>query len=282
MAEYQINRRRFIQAFTAAVVMPIPAFSKETKTLMQWDGISLGADASIKLYHPNKDKAKTLLRKSLSEISRLENMFSLYKDNSVITLLNRNGYINNPPQEFIELLQISKFYGDKTFGEFDITVQPLWNNKGRGVELVDYKKLIIEQSRISFAARGMQITLNGIAQGYITDKVAAMLRAEGISSALVELGEKYAMGKHPLGRKWKVGVAGTKKVVELKNQAISTSNNSQLEHLYDPQTGKIKNGNISVIADNATKADALSTALAGLGDDRIRRIMQGMEGAAIV
>ena len=50
---------------------------------------------------------------------------------------------------------------------------------------------------------GMAITLNGIAQGYITDRVADLLRNEGFDQAMVDLGEWRALGSHPDGRPWR-------------------------------------------------------------------------------
>ena len=265
MAEHQINRRRFIQilgAFGACTALPISVLANE-RAIIEWDGISLGADSNIKLFHPDKDKAKKILSASLKEITRLEKIFSLYRDDSLIVELNKNGILKNPPKEFRELIEKSKYFGDITNGQFDITVQSLWNKSG-GTDLVDYKKIRIEED-IFFEKQGMQITLNGIAQGYITDKVTELLRNEGIDNALVSLGEKYALGSHPQGGNWRIGVANSDKVIELNNQAIATSNND-IDHIYDPRSGKLaKKKQITVIADNATKADALSTALC-LGD----------------
>ena len=49
------------------------------------------------------------------------------------------------------------------------------------------------------------LTLNGIAQGYVTDRVVALLRAGGIERSLVDMGESRALGTHPDGRPWQVG-----------------------------------------------------------------------------
>lgn len=263
----KITRRRFIQilgAFGACATIPAYAFA-EKKAIIEWDGISLGADSNIKLFHPNKDKAKYILKSALQEITRLEKMFSLYRDDSMIVELNKTGALNHPSKEFIEIIEKAKYFGNATNGQFDISVQPLWDKTG-GIELVDYRNIDVNANKISFAKPNMQITLNGIAQGYITDKVTEILRNEGIDNALISLGEKYAIGAHPTGRDWKIGVEHSDEVVELNNKAIATSSNLNNQHIFNPKTGKTEGSeSVTVITNNATKADALSTALY-LGD----------------
>ncbi len=120
---------------------------------------------------------------------------------------------------------LSTRYGELTDGAFDITVQPLWQAYadyfagGAASALgppepvveaararVDFRRLRIAPERITLGA-GMAVTLNGIAQGYITDRVAALLRARGWSRVLVDMGEMRALG-HPADRAaWSIGIA---------------------------------------------------------------------------
>lgn len=69
-------------------------------------------------------------------------------------------------------------------------------------QLVGWQGIEVEPSRLALARRGMAVTLNGIAQGYITDRVAEMLRGAGMGNVLVSLGETRALGPHPEGRPW--------------------------------------------------------------------------------
>ena len=52
----------------------------------------------------------------------------------------------------------------------------------------------------------MSITLNGIAQGYITDKVTELLASFGISNTLVNMGEYRALGSKNNGEDLKIGI----------------------------------------------------------------------------
>ena len=65
--------------------------------------------------------------------------------------------------------------------------------------LVDFRQIDCSAAAIGFARPGMAITLNGIAQGYLTDAIADLLRNEGFETAVADLGELRALGRHPKG-----------------------------------------------------------------------------------
>ena len=242
------------------------------QSFYNWRGFAMGADASVKLYAAGEKEAASLTKKCLAEILRLEKIFSLYEPDSAICKLNREGKLNNPPPEFVSLMQQAKNFSEITHGAFDVSVQPLWESKdfAQAKRLVDYKKIKVSDEQISFANPGMAITLNGIAQGYITDKVTELLRKNGVEKVLVNMGEMRALGQHADGKKWQVGIQNPQqseeiiKAIEVDNMAIATSGNygARKNHLFDPATGKIVANyqSVSVIAKTATEADALSTA----------------------
>jgi thiamine biosynthesis lipoprotein len=121
----------------------------------------------------------------------------------------------------------------------------------------------------------MSITLKGIAQGYVTDRIVELLRHAGIDRSLVDMGETRAIGSRPSGAPCVVGLedpAATGRVAEriaLVNRAVATSGgygtqfdaHGQFNHLFDPATGSTswRYLSVSVIAPDATTADALST-----------------------
>ncbi|HYD29974.1 MAG TPA: FAD:protein FMN transferase, partial [Azospirillaceae bacterium] len=156
--------------------------------------------------------------------------------------------------------------------------------------LVDHRAIRLEPDRIAFARRGMAATLNGIAQGYITDRVAERLRAEGMTQVLVDLGEIRALGRHPDGRAWQVGLedprqpGGTALTLQVENRAVATSGGygtrfdgqGRFSHLFDPVTGRCVSYwlSVTVLAADATTADALSTALSVVPVERAAGIVQ--------
>ena len=135
----------------------------------------------------------------------------------------------------------------------------------------------------------MQISLNGIAQGFITDRITDMIKNEGFEQVLVELGETRAIGLHPSKRPWSVGVKDANglnhiyEVASLNDQAIATSfsegsyidYDERIGHALHPMTGmsnQHKWCGVSVIAPTAAEADGLSTALLLTDEFNIKRI----------
>lgn len=304
-----LSRRRFIAISAAALGLTASpmvgslvgsvARAAEGENFHRWKGAALGADASILLYHPDAGRAQALLAECVREIARLEAVFSLYRADSALSRLNREGGLDAPPLDLVQLLSESRHFSHLSAGAFDVSVQPLWALHARyrvageapdGDEiaaaraLVDYRNIEISGSRIAFARAGMALTLNGIAQGYITDRVAELLRARGMGQVLVNLGELRGLGQHPAGRPWTValedppGHSGAARQIDLIDGAVATSaahghwfeRAGGRHHLLDPKTGTsaMRHASVSVTARTATAADALSTALSVLPLDR--------------
>jgi len=314
-----ITRRRFIRMTAVAVglgVAPLLLSRVEALPLLhRWSGVALGADASLLLYHPDPDEAARLIAASLAEVKRLEMIFSLYKADSALCRLNRDGRLEDPPQELVELLAECARYSQVTGGAFDVTVQPLWElyaahfssasadpagpsaaDLARALKRVDHNAVLIESDCISFASPSMGITLNGIAQGYITDRVAELLRANGIGHTLVDMGETRALDGHPAGRPWEIGLKdpsrarGIVTTLPLEDAAISTSGGygtqfdaaGRFNHIFDPASGACASRylSVSVTAPTATTADALSTALSLMPIESAKDVLAGCGGTA--
>ncbi len=288
-----LSRRRVLSVTGAAAGMALMPGATAAAPRWTWRGTALGARAEITLVHPSEAEARRLIRLAVDEIERLENVFSLYRNASELARLNRDGVIDAPSPDLRALLSTARHFGELTAGAFDVTVQPLWQLYARhfsqpdadprgpsetaiAVTLarVDHRAIELTPARIRFARPGMAITLNGIAQGYITDRVVELLRARGIDRTLVDLGEIRALGRRPDGRAWRVAIDGRepRRVVDLIDRAIATSSPSgtvfdpaaRVHHLFDPATGRPSAAarQVSVIAASAATADALSTAFA--------------------
>jgi len=320
------SRRRALLIAAAAIgapFLPWPASVASGTALRgagrfrRWRGRVLGADATILLHGMDEAPARRLIRLCRDEITRLEDIFSLYRPDSALVRLNRDGELRTPPPELVELLSRSLHFGEITGGAFDVTVQALWNlyvehfsgpnpdpagpNEARrasALKLVDYTAIQVGRRRIAVSRPGMAITLNGIAQGYITDRIADLLRENGAGNVLVDLGETRAHGRHPSGRPWRIGLvdparperlAGT---VALTDQAVASSGgygtrfdpSGRNHHLFDRISGASASYNlgVSVIAPTATTADGLSTALSVMPLDRAAGCLDRFRGARAI
>ena len=305
-----ISRRRFIAMSASAVAgvtaLGAVAIAKEGLKPFIRQGKAMGAIATMQLYHEDEQQAQAIMSQCFAEVDRLENICSLYREGSELVTLNKQGYITAPSQELLELLTFAKQYGDITNGAFDVSVQPVWRflqvhfEQYQGVlpdramlqsqlDKVDYRKIDVGDSEIRLAP-AMELTFNGIAQGFMTDKVTEMLRKHGCDDVLVNIGEFYGSGTHADGREWQVGVKDVANegelydVVRLHNRAMASSAPSGMmldekvgvSHLLHPQDGltKIYPSSVTVIADKAVEADALSTAFSVMEQKDIDRVRE--------
>ncbi len=286
-----ISRRTFLSiSGTALCLSMIPTNLLASNNKIVWQGTALGANANMTLFHENQSYAKNTINMCIKEIRRLENIFSLYDSNSYINKLNQNSFLKNPPSELVDILNISNEISQNSSGAFDITIQPLWtlyknyfskkNAKLDGPsldkikkikELISWEKVIVSNKKIEFSKKNMQITLNGIAQGYITDRITQILKQKGFTNVLLDLGEIRAIGQHPNSRDWNISTPylKDKEYIKLNNMAVASSGgygtrfNQNFHHLFNPYDGKSANfiNAVTVKAKNATLADALSTAI---------------------
>jgi thiamine biosynthesis lipoprotein len=283
---------------------------------VRWQGSALGAQVSIEIYHPDRAEAERLVERCIQDVRRLEQQFSLYRPDSAICALNRTGIVVSPDADMVALLKASLRFADLTDGAFDPTVQPLWRlyaehfsserpdpqgpsplELAEALAKVGHHGLLVSADRVALAKRGASITLNGIAQGYATDRVVDRLRKAGLSTTLVDMGEIRAIGARPEGTPWRIGLADPDKpgvlteTIDLVDRAVSTSAGAgfrfdpagRFTHLFDPATGRSPAlyRTVSVIAPTATEADALSTAFSLMPPARIRHIVAARSGVQV-
>lgn len=312
MPRTELTRRRFIAVSAAAAgALACGGAARAAARLVEWRGVALGAAASIRLAHPDRAAAQDLLHRCVAEIARLEKIFSLYRPDSEVCRLNTAGRLAAPSLELVEVLSAARQVSAASDGAFDVTVQPLWllfrdhfanpgaNQEGPPVAetlaLVDWREVEVDTSRIALRRPGMAVTLNGIAQGYITDRVADLLHRAGMTSVLMDLGEVCALGRRPEGPPWQVGLADPARPgrivarLGLEDAALATSGaygspfeaSGRYNHLIDPRSGRTApvRRAVSVLAPKAMLADAASTALALLPDaaapELLRRLGAG-------
>jgi thiamine biosynthesis lipoprotein len=292
-----ISRRRFIAitaALGAASALPRGAAARELQTYT-WKGIALGAEASLTLQHPEEAIAKEAIEACLAEVARLEAIFSLFRADSSLVRLNAAGHLADAPLDLRILLAEALSLAERSGGAFDPTIQPLWalyaghfasraapdgppkRDIDLALRLVDWRSVAIEKGSVRLLKPGMALTFNGIAQGYITDKVGDLLKTRGFEHVLVNMGEQLTLGPKWDGTAWRVGIADPalpERVIEsvaLVDGAMATSGGygcrfdaaGRFTHILDPRTGAVADGltSVTVLADRATAADGLSTAL---------------------
>lgn len=287
MRKAGVTRRRALTILAAGAVAGLGA-ARRMPDPVEWKGMALGADARLVFFGTGVSQAEEAIGDCLAEIDRLEQSFSLYRRDAEIIALNDTGFLRHPSVDLRRLLQICRIVNLGSGGLFDPTIQPLWRLYAQWFANATDRQPPIEALRAPLMAQiglrnvelgpdsmrlhnAAQITLNGVAQGYITDRVAELLRARGWSHVLIDLGEVRALDGRPDGAPFRVFAQHGGFSLPLTNAAFATSSADALvfsatlglAHILHPRTGLTPAhwASVSVRHPSATIADALSTAL---------------------
>lgn len=246
--------------------------------------------------------SEAAVQAAVEEIGRLDKLLSTGSDTSEVTILNREkkGKLS---ADDAYLLKRSIELWEVTDGAFDITVYPLmeaWGFAGKEyrvpseaeienlLESVDASKIILEEATETVVLpEQTQIDFGGIAKGYTSSRVAQIMKEYGIKSAMFNLGGNVqTVGTKTDGSMWRIAIKSPYDtvpylgVISIAEKAVITSggyeryfeeNGISYHHILDPATGKpAQSGLVSVtiVCEDGTLADGLSTALYVMGKDR--------------
>jgi thiamine biosynthesis lipoprotein len=210
--------------------------------------------------------------------------------------------------DFWQVMIIAQKIYELTDGAWDGTVKPLlslWGfdstkNKNSIPEKAEiqgqlanigFNQIEISSDRFLIKHKAsISLDLASIAKGYGVDQVTTLIKKMGIENFLVEIGgEVFASGHRKDGKPWRVGINRPQKaapydqiykVINLHNKAFATSGDyrnyfevdgKRYSHILDPRSGyPISNGvvSVSIVADDCTFADGLSTAVMVLGPQK--------------
>ncbi len=302
-----IKKTLFLQLLIIITIISITGCITDTKNPEEPGNINnteelqqsrqlMGTIVTIKIIGPEAS-SQTAMDLAFDEISKIEDMMSPYKQDSEISRLNKEGYIDEASPDLLFLIERSIYYGTLSSGAFDITIQPildLWKTKisageypdkeeiNNTLTLVNYSNITISNDTVTFNMHGMAVTLGGIAKGYAVDKAVSVLKDEGYLSGLVNAGgDGMYFGTRQDGSNWRVGLVNPDNksesivILNISDMAVATSGNyeryfnesARLSHISDPKTGYSCQSLISatVIASSLMEADALATTIFVLG-----------------
>ena len=255
---------------------------------------------------PGNEKA---IREAFEALRKVDALMSTYKEDSEISILNREGKAQ-VSEETLEVIENAIKFSNLTDGAFDITCRPLINLWKRAkkeekvpteeeieeaISLVDYQRIILEANQIRLEKKGMQIDLGGIAKGYAVDKAIEALKKNGIKRALVNAGgDLYALGTDRQGEKWQIGVQDPREedkiidIIKVKDKAVATSGDyrryfslegKRFSHIVNPKTGLTVQDvpmSVTIIGPDATTTDALSTGVFVLGPEEGMKLIESL------
>ncbi|TQF31179.1 FAD:protein FMN transferase [Bradyrhizobium sp. UNPA324] len=301
------TRRRAITILASAVAVAIAGPASPARADFEWRGTAMGADARILFSDIEPGCARGIATLVEAEIDRLENALSLFQSGSELCRLNRDGALAEPGGDLRRALALALQVADLTNGLFDPTVQALWeahvdwfaDKTHTGLppqtviadarRAVDWRGVRLEPDSIHLGDN-QRLTLNGLGQGYVTDRVAELLAAKGFTNILVDLGEMRAIAPRRDGSPWLIARRDADPL-HLAEGALATSEGSgcvlgadgAAHHLFDPRSGRSAAHwrTITVHHRSAAVADALSTALSIASADEIQALLPRLSGTAI-
>jgi thiamine biosynthesis lipoprotein len=155
--------------------------------------------------------------------------------------------------------------------------------------LVDWRAIELDETARTgrLARAGMKVGLGAIAKGYAVDRAAKLLHDRGFHHHVVEGGGDTMVSGLKGGQKWSVGVQDPDKkgplaVIPATDVAIVTSGDYErfieyegrrYSHIFDPRLGwplesEKSPRSVTLMAPNATLADAYCTAVMVMGPER--------------
>lgn len=285
--------RRLCLAAAAACLLLLAACAGPES----WEREILAMDTVMKLtlYGKNAPQAGEA---AVDRIRELEGLLSVTGEDSEIYAANHTGSAQLSP-DAAALLARALALCRETGGALDVTIYPVVRAWGFTtgayrvpddgeltalLERVDYRQAALEGDRLTLP-EGVELDLGAVAKGYTGDQLMALLAREGIASAIVELGGNVqALGAKPDGSPWRVALqapeGGYAGVLEIVDKAVVTSGGYQrffeqdgeiYWHIIDPAAGQpARSGlaSVTVVAEEGTLCDGLSTALFVMGADR--------------
>lgn len=283
---------------------------KETQFLM--DTI-----IEITAYGPNAESA---VKAAFADLKRLHDLTNNFDPNSQVSQINQAAGKNRVKvdPDLITMMQRSNELSNKLDGSFDITVGPLtelWGIGRKGefvpsqeeidkvLPLVNYRLVEIDQSTgtVFLPKTGMALDLGGIAKGYAVDKAIAILKAQGIQSALINAGgDVRVIGKRPDGNPWRIGVQHPRNqdamIAKLSltdwdtmetsgdYQRFITKDGIRYPHILDPRTGRQPRqlNSVTMVLNNSADGDIFSTAFFVLGPARTLELIKEFPGVDVI
>ncbi|MBV8783622.1 MAG: FAD:protein FMN transferase [Gammaproteobacteria bacterium] len=270
----------------------------------------MGTRIYVQVWSEDPARGEAAIDAVMDEMRRIDALMSHYRPESQLSRINARA--NSEPvqvdPELFDLIKLSTYYSQLTEGAFDITyasvgylydypkhVHPTEAQIKSALPAVNWRNMLLDEAHhtVRFEHPGMRIDLGGIGKGYAVDRGIELLKARGITHAVVTAGgDSRILGDH-MGRPWLVAIRhpdDPQKVVTripLSDTAMSTSGDYEryfdedgvrYHHIIDPHTGhsasKVRSA--TILAPTATQTDGMSKTAFVLGPEKALEIINRM------
>ena len=268
----------------------------------------LGTWVRVVARHPDRDRATRAVERAFAAVREVDAQMSVHRADSELSRLNLAaglGPVRVSPA-LLDVVEQACACARRSGGFYDPTVLPLMTLYGfygperaslpstaevdRALAVVAFEDVQVDRGAgtIALARRGMGLDLGSIGKGWAVDRAVAALRAEGVTSGLVDAGGNvYGLGVPEDGTDgWSVALfhprtGRAERVFTLRDAAVATSANNErfrtiaghrFGHILDAKRGTPADGHVSVsvLARTGVESDQMSTAAFLLGPGRFR------------
>jgi thiamine biosynthesis lipoprotein len=269
---------------------------------------ALGTWVRVVVQDGDAGRAERAAERAFEAIRVVDGQMSIHRPDSQLARVNAAAGRGTVPADpaVLEVVERACETARRTGDVYDPTVLPLMRLYGfydsgrsrypsdreiaRVLDLMGHRRVLIDRAggRLGLSTPGASLDLGSIGKGWALDRAVDAIRAEGIHSALVDVGGNvYALGTpEPDAAGWSVGVlhpatGRIDRTFVLRDMAVATSGNYEqsrmlghvrVGHLFDARHGRPSAGHLSasVIARTGVDSDHNSTAAFLLGPDRFR------------
>jgi FAD:protein FMN transferase len=253
----------------------------------------MGSPCELQLYAAGEDQARRATAAVVADVERLEQLYSRYRDGSLLSSINRVAAAGGSiavDAETAGLLDYATACFHQSDGLFDITsgvLRRAWNfasgclpDPARIESLlstVGWDKVRWKSPLLSFPIAGMELDLGGVVKEYAADRAASICREIGAASGMVNLGGDISIiGPRPDGDTWRIGLQHPRAKGEilrtlcLHSGGLATSGDYErcvvvegvrYGHILNPRSGwPVRHlAAVSVVADFCVVAGSAST-----------------------
>ena len=272
----------------------------------------MGTAVDVELWSDDAAKANEALAAVIAEMHHIDDTMSPFKPESELSRINREAAKHPVPisREMYDILARSIEFSKLSDGAFDVTfssvgylydyrqhIKPTDEQIAKALPAISYRHIKLDPVKrtVRYDRDGVRIDLGGIAKGWAVDRGIEILKARGITNAMVMAGGDSRLLGDRRGRPWSVGIRNPFKegeviaVLPLQDTAISTSGDYEryfdeggvrYHHIINPKTGKSANGvhSVTVLAADATTTEGLTKSIFVKGPVEGMRLIEGMKG----
>jgi FAD:protein FMN transferase len=263
---------------------------------------AMGSPCRIQV-EPGSPATASAIEAAIAEVQRLERKYSRYRDDSVVSQINRaagTAWAIELDTETCDLIDFAASAHAASGGAFDLTTGVLrraWDFRGGRLPapealaalmpLIGWSKVDWDRPELRLQRAGMELDLGGIGKEYAVDRAATLLAEAGVGAALVNLGgDLRAVGCRGDGQPWRFGIAHPRKAdavvasIPLHEGALATSGDYERFfetegrrycHILDPRSGWPVQGwqSISVVAPACLAAGTITTIAMLMGEQAL-------------